>query len=102
MKKFGIWLAILVIMLAAGGMILASKLTVVRSSWQKKTADAKSRVLDLRKKAAETQMLVDTARSDLQQAIHGWDRVWIAPQVTKGRQPGVINVGLGTSNGLQP
>lgn len=102
MKKFGIWLAILVILLAAGGMIVASKLTVVRSSWQKKTADAKSKVLDLRKKAVEAQKLVDTARSDLQQAIHGWDRVWIAPQVTKGRQPGVINVQLGTSNGLQP
>ena len=102
MKKFGIWLVILVIMLAAGGMILASRLTVVRSGWQKKTADSKTKVLDLRKKAVEAQKLVDTARSDLQQTIHGWDRYWIAPQVTKGRQPGIINVTLGTSNGLQP
>lgn len=102
MKKFGIWLVILVILLAAGGMILASKLTVVRSSWQKKTAEGKAKVLDLRKKAAEAQKLVDTARSDLQQTIHGWDRYWMS-QVTQGRgQPGTINVGLGTGQGLQP
>lgn len=102
MKKFGIWLAILVILLAAGGMIVASKLTVVRSSWQKKTADSKSKAIELRKTAVEKQKLVDAARSDLQAAIHGWDRYWIAPQVTQGRgQPGTINVQLGTNQGLQ-
>lgn len=103
MKKFGIWLAILVILLAAGGMILASKLTVVRSSWQKKTADSRAKVLELRKSAIEKQKLVDAARSDLQQAIHGWDRYWTAPQVTQGRgQPGTINVAIGTNQGLLP
>lgn len=102
MKKFGIWLAILVVLLAAGGMILASRLTVVRTAWQKKTEDGKAKVLDLRKKAAEAQKLVDTARSDLQQTIHGWDRYWLAPQVTQGRQPGTLNIALGTSQGLQP
>lgn len=100
MKKFGIWLALLVILLAAGGMILASRLTVVRSSWQKKTADGKAKVLELRKKADEAQKVVDTAKADLQRAIHGWERYWIAPQVAKGRQPGTIGVTLGTSNGL--
>ena len=101
MKKFGIWLVILVILLAGGAMILASKLTVVRSSWQKKTADGKAKVLELRKKSAEAQKLVDTARSDLQQTIFGWDRYWMAPQVTQGRgQPGTINVALGTTQGL--
>lgn len=102
MKKFGIWLVILVILLAAGGMILASRLTVVRSAWQKKTADGRTKVLDLRKKAAEAQKLVDTARSDLQETIFGWDRYWLTPQVNKGARPGVINVALGTSQGLQP
>lgn len=103
MKKFGIWLAILVILLAAGSMFLASKLTVVRSSWQKKTADSRAKVLELRKTAIEKQKLVDAARSDLQQAIHGWDLYWIAPQVTQGRgQPGTINVALGTNQRLQP
>ncbi len=102
MKKFGIWLVILVIMLAAGGMMLASRLTVVRSGWQKKTADGRAKALDLRKKAAEAQKLVDTARSDLQQAIHGWDWYRISPQVTKGARPGVLGVALGTSHGLQP
>lgn len=101
MKKFGIWLVILVILLAAGGMMLASRLTVIRSGWQKKTADSKVKVLDLRKKAAEAQKLVDTARSDLQDALQGWGVPRIAPQVTKGAQPGIINVALGTSNGLQ-
>lgn len=101
MKKFGIWLVILVIMLAAGGMMLASRLTVIRSGWQKKTADSKTKVLDLRKKAVEAQKLVDTARSDLQETLHGWGFPRIAPQVTKGAQPGIINVALGTSNGLQ-
>lgn len=101
MKKFGIWLTILVILLAAGGMIVASRLTVVRSSWQKKTAEGKAKVLDLRKRATEVQKMVDTARSDLQQVIHGWDKYWIAPQVTKGARPGIINVALGTNNGLQ-
>ena len=102
MKKFGIWLAILVVLLAAGGMIVASRLTVVRSSWQKKTADSKAKVLELRKSAVEKQKLVDAARSELQEKIHGWDRYWIAPQVTKGARPGVINVQLGTTLGLQP
>ncbi len=101
MKKFGIWLVILVIMLAAGGMMLASRLTVVRSGWQKKTADSKAKAVDLRKKAVEAQKLVDTARSDLQETLHGWGFPRIAPQVTKGGQPGVINVALGTANGLQ-
>ncbi|MBM3971469.1 MAG: hypothetical protein FJ302_16660 [Planctomycetes bacterium] len=102
MKKFGIWLVILVILLAAGGMHLASRLTMVRSSWQKKTAEGRAKVLDLRKKAAESQKLVDSARSDLQQAILGWDWYRISPQVTKGARPGVLGVGLGTSHGLQP
>ena len=102
MKKFGIWLVILVIMLAAGGMMLASRLTVVRSGWQKKTAESKAKVLDLRKKGVEAQKLVDAARSDLQETLHGWGVPRIAPQVTKGGRPGVINVSLGTSNGLQP
>lgn len=101
MKKFGIWLVILVILLAGGGMMLASKLTLVRSSWQKKTADGKAKVLDLRKKAAEAQKLVDTARSDLQQTIHGWDRYWMTQAAQERGQPGTINVGLGTAQ-LQP
>lgn len=101
MKKFGIWLAILVILLAVGGMILASKLTVVRGSWQKKTADGKAEVLDLRKKAEEAQKVVDNAKRDLQQAIHGWDRYWLT-QVAPGRQPGTLAVALGTSQGLVP
>lgn len=101
MKKFGIWLVILVILLAAGGMMLASRLTVIRSGWQKKTADSKAKAIDLRKKAVEAQKLVDTARSDLQETLHGWGFPRIAPQVTKGGQPGVINVQLGTANGLQ-
>ena len=101
MKKFGIWLAILVVLLAVGGMALSSKLTLVRSSWQKKTADGKAKVIELRKTAIEKQKLVDAARSDLQETIHGWDRYWIAPQVTKGARPGVINVMLGTTQGLQ-
>ena len=117
MKKFGIWLVILVIMLAAGGMMLASRLTVTRSGWQQKTADSKTKVLDLRKKAVEAQKLVDTARSDLQEASHGWGLpqspllqvgvgggrpgVDVAQQVTKGGQLGVINVVLGTANSLQ-
>lgn len=102
MKKFGIWLVILVILLAAGGMMLASRLTVVRSGWQKKNADGQAKVLDLRKKAAEAQKLVDTARSDLQQANFSWDWYRISPQVTKGARPGVLGVSLGTSHGLQP
>lgn len=102
MKKFGPWLAILAIALAVGGMMLASRLTVVRSAWQKKTADSKAKVLDLRKKAAEAQKLVDTARSELQEKLQGWDIVWTSPQTTKGARPGVINITLGTSNGLKP
>lgn len=116
MKKFGIWLVILVIMLAAGGMMLASRLTVIRSGWQKKTADSKAKVIDLRKKAVEAQKLVDTARSDLQEASHGWGLprsalvqvgggrpgVITAQRVDKGRLPGVINVTTEPGNGLQP
>lgn len=101
MKKFGIWLVILVILLAAGGMMLASRLTVIRSGWQKKTADSKTKTLDLRKKAAEAQKLVDTARSDLQEALHDWGFPRISPRTSKGAQQGIINVDLGTSSGLQ-
>ena len=102
MKKFGIWLVILVILLAGGAMIMASKLTVVRSSWQKKTADGKAKVLELRKKAGEAQKLVDSARSDLQQTIFGWDHTWMTQVTQRGGQPGAINVGLGITQGLQP
>ena len=116
MKKFGIWLVILVILLAAGGMMLASRLTVVRSGWQKKTTDGQAKVLDLRKKAAEAQKLVDNAKSDLQQAGHGWGlprgalpekifgrpEVFFAPEVTKRGPPGGLRVTLGTSHGLLP
>jgi hypothetical protein len=100
MKRFGLWLALLVILLAAGGMVLASRLVLIRSSWQKKTADAKANVLDLRVKAAEAQRAVDVAKGDLQRLIHDWERYWIAPQVVAGRQPGTLAIGLGTNQGL--
>ena len=102
MKKIGIWLVILVIMLAAGGMILASRLTVIRSGWQKKTADSKSKVIELRKKAAEAQKLVDAARSDLQGAIHDWDKSWNATNVAKGLRAGIIGVALAPNQVLPP
>lgn len=101
MKKFGIWLAILVMLLALAATPLASRLVQVRSSWQKKTADAKTKVLELRKKADEAEKAVEIAKGELQRTIHGWERYWIA-QVTQGRQPGTLTVGLGTNQGFAP
>jgi hypothetical protein len=100
MKRFGLWLALLVVLLAVGGMILASRLVLIRGSWQKKTAEAKAKVLDLRVKAAELERVVAVAKGDLQRLIHDWERYWIAPQVVAGRQPGTLAVALGTNQGL--
>ncbi len=102
MKKFGIWLVILVMLLALAGTPLASRLVQVRGSWQKKTAESKAKVLELRKKADESEKAVEIAKSELQQTIFGWERYWIAPQVAAGRQPGYLAVGLGTSQGFAP
>lgn len=102
MKKFGIWLVILVMLLALAGTPLASRLVQVRGSWQKKTAEAKAKVLELRKKADEAEKAVEIAKGELQQTIFGWERYWIAPQVTAGRQPGTLAVGLGTNQGFAP
>jgi len=103
MKRFGIWLAILVMLLALAATPLASRLVQVRGSWQKKTAEAKTKVIELRKKADEAEKAVEIAKGDLQRTIHGWERVWTAPQVTEGRQPGTLTVvGLGTNVGFAP
>ncbi|MBC7820454.1 MAG: hypothetical protein IAG10_26515 [Planctomycetaceae bacterium] len=102
MKKFGIWLVLLVMLLALAATPLASRLVQVRGSWQKKTAEAKVKVLDLRKKAHEAEKAVEIAKGELQRTIHGWERYWIAPQVTEGRQPGTLAVALGTNQGFAP
>jgi hypothetical protein len=102
MKKFGIWLVILVMLLALAGTPLASRLVQIRGSWQKKTADAKAKVLELRKQAEVKEKEVEAAKGELQATIHGWERYWIAPQVTAGRQPGMLAVALGTNVGFAP
>ena len=102
MKKFGIWLVILVMLLALAGTPLASRLVQVRGSWQKKTAESKVKVLELRKKSAEAEKAVEIAKRELQQTIHGWERYWPAPQVIEGRQPGTLTVALGTNQGFAP
>ncbi len=102
MKKFGIWLVILVMLLALAGTPLASRLVQVRGSWQKKTAEAKVKVLELRKKSAEAEKAVEIAKGELQATIHGWERYWTAPQVVAGRQPGTLAVSLGTNVGFAP
>lgn len=102
MKKFGIWLVILVMLLALAGTPLASRLVQVRGSWQKKTAESKAKVLELRKKADEAEKAVEYAKAELQATIHGWERYWIAPQVVAGRQPGTLTVSLGTNQGFAP
>lgn len=102
MKKFGIWLVILVMLLALAGTPLASRLVQVRGSWQKKTTEAKAKVLELRKKSDEAEKAVEIAKGELQATIHGWERYWIAPQVTAGRQPGTLAVALGTNVGFAP
>ena len=102
MKKFGIWLVILVMLLALAGTPLASRLVQVRGSWQKKTAEAKAKVLELRKKSDEAEKAVEIAKAELQATIHGWERYWIAPQVVAGRQPGTLAVSLGTNQGIAP
>ena len=102
MKKFGIWLVILVMLLALAGTPLASRLVQVRGSWQKKTAEAKVKVLELRKKSDEAEKAMEIAKGELQATIHGWERYWIAPQVVAGRQPGTLAVSLGTNVGFAP
>src|SRR5690349_22143072 len=102
MKKFGLWLSILVVVLGLVATPFASRVVQIRSSWQKKTADAKAKVLDLRKKADDAEKSLENAKGELQRTIHGWERVWIAPQVLEGRQPGTLNVGLGTSVAFAP
>ena len=102
MKKFGIWLVILVMLLALAGTPLASRLVQVRGSWQKKTAEAKVKVLELRKKSDEAEKEVEFRKGELQATIHGWERSWVAPQVVAGRQPGMLAVSLGTNVGFAP
>ncbi len=102
MKKFGIWLVLLVMLLALAATPLASRLVQVRGSWQKKTAEAKVKVLELRKKATEAEKAVEIAKGELQRTIHGWERYWTA-QVIEGRQPGTLaTVGLGSNQGFAP
>lgn len=102
MKRFGIWLVLLVMLLAMAATPLASRLVQVRGSWQKKTAEAKVKVLELRKKATEAEKAIEIAKGELQRTIHGWERYWTA-QVIEGRQPGTLaTVGLGSNQGFAP
>ena len=106
MKRFGIWLVLLVMLLAMAATPLASRLVQIRGSWQKKTAEAKVKVLELRKKTAEAEKAIEIAKGELQRTIHGWERYWTAPLVTEGRRlpdgTPTLAVGLGTSQGFAP
>lgn len=100
MKRFGIWLVLLVMLLALAATPLASRLVQVRGSWQKKTAEAKVKVLELRKKADEAEKAAANSKGELQRVIHGWEKYWPPAQAVAGGQPGVLIVGLGTNQGF--
>ncbi len=103
MKRFGIWLVLLVIVLALVSTPLASRLVLIRSSWQKKTDDGKKKVVELRENADKAEKAVVAAKKELQDAIFGWEKYWATAQVAEGRQPGTLaTVGLGTNQGFAP
>ncbi|MFM9961070.1 MAG: hypothetical protein ACKV2Q_07575 [Planctomycetaceae bacterium] len=102
MKRFGIWLVLLVMVLALVATPLASRLVQVRGSWQKKTAEAKLKVLELRKRADEVEKAATNSKGELQRTIYGWERHWNGVQVVAGGQPGSLVVSLGTNQGFTP
>ena len=90
----------LVLVLSIVAMSFASRIVMVRNSWQQKIAKAKKETLDKRKQAADIERQVIAARSELQQATHGWERYWSGVAVDRGRQPGRLSPAIGTTLGL--
>src|SRR5260221_13147576 len=54
----------LVLVLSVVGMTFASRIVMVRNSWQQKTAKAKKDVLDKRKQVVDSEKQVTAARSE--------------------------------------
>ncbi len=90
----------LVLVLSIVAMSFASRIVMVRNSWQQKIAKAKKDVLDKRKQATDIERQVTAAKAELQGATHGWERYWSSVTVERGRQPGSISPGIGTTLGL--
>ncbi len=101
MKRFGILLSIFVLIGGLVGAWAASRLTVIRGSWQQKIVKAKTDVLEKRKRVADQDKLVTTLRQEQQRLIHGWDRYWSTALVNRGRQAGTISLEMGTAQGLK-
>ncbi len=102
MKYLKLSLGVLIVIGGFIGMMFASKLANIRGSWQRKAETLRKDVVEKRKKVAELDKIVNNAKSDLQQAVHGWERYWSGVPVDAGRQPGTLDIPLGTNHGLQP
>lgn len=101
MKYLKLSLGVLIVIGGFLGMIFASKLANIRGSWQRKAETLRKDVADKRKKVVELDKIVNNAKLDLQQAVHGWERYWSGVPVDAGRQPGTLDIPLGTNHGLQ-
>lgn len=100
MKRFGIVLSILVLICGGIGMMFASKLIMIRNSWSQKITKANESLVAKRKEAADLERQVVVAKTNLNTAVFDWERYWNGVGTERGRQPGVVVVGLGTAQGL--
>ncbi len=100
MKRFGIWLSILVLICGGIGMMFASKLIMVRNSWSQKITKASESLVAKRKEATELERQLVLAKTVLNSAAFDWDRYWSTVGVDKGRQAGTIGIGIGTTQGI--
>ena len=100
MKRFGIALSILVLICGGIGMMFASKLIMIRNSWSQKITKANESLIAKRKEATDLERQVVVAKTALNTAVFDWERYWNGVGVEKGRQPGAIGVGIGSTQGL--
>jgi hypothetical protein len=100
MKRFGLWLSILVLICGGVGMMFASKLIMIRNSWSQKITKANETLVTKRKEAADLERQLILAKTALNSAVFDWERYWSTVGVDRGRQAGTIGVNIGSTQGL--
>jgi hypothetical protein len=101
MHTSGKVLAWFVVLGAAGAIFLSAKTLAIRNAWMQKAQQNEEAFLKNQELLVVKTREYDNKLSELSRTMLGWDRYW--PEVeSRLNRDGSLQLGLGTTNGVQP